>query len=300
MYKGPIVDAHMHLWDRKNPGYEWLKRTEPTFGFGKNDHDFLVNDYLDMVKDYNVVAGVHVECYGFPDDPVKETAWIQQQADETGWPHAITAKIVLDAKDVEAQMERHCEYPLMRATRTNLNNSPGYINFCERADMMQDKAWLHGYGLLKKYNIMYEMQCYDTQLDQAYELAKQHEQTPMIINHLGWPVDVSNDGFKPWQQRIAHIAQLPNVYFKLSCIGSLFMKNDPDWIIPFIQSGIETFGVDRCLFASNCPPDDVHIPFNDLYRIFKMSVRDYSPDEQRQLFFTNAKRLYRIDIDETL
>lgn len=296
MYQGPIIDPHMHLWNLGNPGYEWLTRPEPVFGNGANHRNFLVNDYLSTIKNQNIVAAVHVECYGFPDDPVLETAWVQQQADKHGWPHAITAKINLDADDVELQMERHCQHPLMRATRTNLNNASGCISFCERTDMMQDKAWLHGYGLLSKYNLMYEMQCYDTQFDQVYCLAKHYPDTTMIINHLGWPSDLSQDGFKQWRQRLSQLAELPYIHLKLSGPGIIFMKNDPSWITPYIETGIELFGIDRCMFASNCPPDMVYIPLDDLYTLFKKAVNTYSTEEQSKLFYNNAKQVYRIII----
>ncbi|MBV9035072.1 MAG: hypothetical protein JO182_11330, partial [Acidobacteriaceae bacterium] len=95
MYAGPVIDAHMHLWDLAN-GYDWLSHNDPNFErlFGNYDslkRNFLAPDYLTMTRDCHVVKSVHVQAFGFPDNPVGETAWLQEQADQYGCPQGIIA-----------------------------------------------------------------------------------------------------------------------------------------------------------------------------------------------------------------
>ena len=67
-----------------------------------------------------------------------------------------------------------------------------------------------------------------------------------------------------------------------------------DSIRAFILHGIEEFGVDRCMFASNFPVDSVMSDYNTLFNAFKEVVADFSDSEKQRLFHDNAERTYRI------
>ena len=41
-----------------------------------------------------------------------------------------------------------------------------------------------------------------------------------------------------------------------------------DAFAPWLEYAIETFGVDRCMFASNFPVDGMHGTFDELYSTF--------------------------------
>ncbi|MDA0289167.1 MAG: amidohydrolase family protein, partial [Proteobacteria bacterium] len=57
---------------------------------------------------------------------------------------------------------------------------------------------------------------------------------------------------------------------------------------------IDTFGVDRCFFASNFPVElNEDWPSEKLLDAFRDLVKSFSPDEQRKLFSENAKRVYK-------
>ena len=67
-----------------------------------------------------------------------------------------------------------------------------------------------------------------------------------------------------------------------------------DSIRTFILDGVEIFGVDRCMFASNFPVDSVMSDYDTLFDAFKLVVEDFSESEKRKLFYDNAARTYRI------
>ena len=80
MYTGPIIDTHMHFWDLAN-AYPWLNNRDPAIErlIGKYEllrHNFLAPDYFAMTRGWNVVKSVHIQAFGFPDDPVGETEWL--------------------------------------------------------------------------------------------------------------------------------------------------------------------------------------------------------------------------------
>src|SRR5688572_18817988 len=99
LYRGPIVDAHHHLWDLSDDRYPWLGSARPPqMVFGPSEplaRDYLIEDYLRDISGQDVVKSVHVEA-GFGGAPGEETAWLQAIADRHGYPHGIVAAAPLD------------------------------------------------------------------------------------------------------------------------------------------------------------------------------------------------------------
>ena len=62
---------------------------------------------------------------------------------------------------------------------------------------------------------------------------------------------------------------------------------------PWIETAIELFGVDRCLFASNFPVDGMHGTFDELYTAFAAITAGLDDADVDKLFAANAERVYR-------
>lgn len=288
MYQGQIIDTHMHLWDLAN-GYSWL----PHAVEGRLNHHFLMKDYLEMSKNQFISQMVHIQCGGFEQSPVLETKWVQEQADKYGAPQAIIAFAQLDAPDIEATLRDHCQYPNIRGIRMPLNYGKGGFG-ANRADYMTDKAWRKGYALLSKYQLLFEMQIYDSQIHDACEIAKTYPDIPIVLEHLAWPVLPTLAHFKEWKNQLALIAQYSNVFLKISGIGYIFQKNDEERIFPYVKEALRLFGPNRCMIGSNCPPDRIFISFDEIFYIYKKALAEYADSDQQKVFYGNAKRLYKI------
>ena len=72
------------------------------------------------------------------------------------------------------------------------------------------------------------------------------------------------------------------------------MNEVVDAIGPHIDYAIDTFGVDRCMFASNFPMDKVSVSYETLYEAYFEIVKDKSVEEQEKLFSKNALGFYGI------
>ena len=57
---------------------------------------------------------------------------------------------------------------------------------------------------------------------------------------------------------------------------------------------METFGIERCMFASNFPVDGWIMDYDTLWNGFKELTADLSEDERGALFHDTASRVYRI------
>ena len=138
------------------------------------------------------------------------------------------------------------------------------------------------------------MQIYPEQVDAAYQLIKANPDITFIVGHLCMPKSRTAEYFKNWQNSVAKLGSLDNVYMKLSGFGMF----EPGWtaesIKPFIDAAISAFGVNRCMFASNYPVDKLYKSYDDIFDSYLTAVHNYSQDEIKQLFQTNAELAYRI------
>lgn len=288
MYQGQIIDTHMHIWNKAN-GYSWL----PYLAEGALNHHFFMKDYLEMSKHQPISQMVYIECGGFPENPVLETQWVQQQADRYGGPQAIVAYAKLDSPEVEKVLKGHLQYPNLRGIRMPLNYVAGCFG-ADREDYMKDDAWRTGYALLSKYHLPFEMQIFDAQIPDACKIAKDFPETPIILQHLGWLIKNDMDYIHQWKDRLAQLAQYANVFLKISCIGWIFQRNDEATILSYIKEAVHIFGANRCMVGSNCPPDKIYISFDDIFNYFRKALSEYSDLDQQKIFYGNAKRIYRL------
>jgi predicted TIM-barrel fold metal-dependent hydrolase len=296
----PIVDAHQHFWDLERNYLPWLC-DRPAIPFRYGDYDALRRNYLpaDYRRDsagQNVVATVHVETEWDPTDPVGETRWLQEIAAATGLPHAIVAGARLDQDDVEGVLAGHAAFPQVRGIRHKPRASPSPDRIERGAPgSMGDPAWRHGYAMLERFGLSFDLQTPWWHLAEAAALARDFPDTQIILNHTGLPADRSEEGLEAWREAMRTLAREPNVACKISGLG----QPGRPWTVEgngaIVLDTIAIFGVERCMFASNFPVDSLVADFATIFDGFKAIVAHLGAAERAALFHDNAVRLYRLD-----
>ena len=66
-----------------------------------------------------------------------------------------------------------------------------------------------------------------------------------------------------------------------------------DWR-PYIETCIDAFGVNRCMFESNFPVDKAACSYAVLWNAFKRLTAGASAGEKAALFHDTAQRFYRL------
>jgi predicted TIM-barrel fold metal-dependent hydrolase len=300
MYSGPIIDTHMHLWDLAN-GYAWLNGPDPNFErlighYEALRRNFIASDYDALTRGHKVLKSVHIQAFGFPENPVGETAWLQAQADHHGYPHGIVAFANLSDPNVEDTLRKHRAYRNVRGIRMPLNYDQAvWRRMADRSDYMRDAQWRRGFALLSRYDLSFDVQIYDHQAPDAAILARAFPETTFIIEHLGWPIAIESAvGFEHWAERLTMLAECPNVFLKVSGVGCVFGRADADLIRQYLRRALTIFGSQRCLFGSNCPPDTLFYDFRMLLGLYTDAFSDLVPEVQGAIFFDNAQRVYRL------
>jgi predicted TIM-barrel fold metal-dependent hydrolase len=295
----PVIDAHHHLWDLQNNKYPWLQERPLKPRLEGNIEpiakDYLLKDYLEDIRNQNVVKSVHIQTGWDPADPIGETKWLQGLADQHGYPHGIVARASLDAPDIEQVLEGHLCYKNVRGIRHMINwHADPAKSYVDRPDLVTTSAWRHGFALLHRFGLSFDLQLYPAQMADAAALAHANPDTLIILNHAGMPVDRDEEGVRLWQSGIRDLAGAPNVGVKISGLGTVDWEWTVESIRPFVLQIIETFGIPRCMFASNFPVDKLYSDFDTLYRAFREITKSFSEDERRNLFHDNAARYYRL------
>ena len=81
----------------------------------------------------------------------------------------------------------------------------------------------------------------------------------VVLEHTGWPRSNSDEEFKVWKAGMTGLAALgPNIHCKLSGLAMPLGTTDAEVFQALDRPRLEEFGVDRCFFASNFPPDSGH------------------------------------------
>jgi len=294
----PICDAHHHLWDLERMHYPWLSEPEP--------HDFFLGDYASLKRNYlpddyrrdaaglNVVATVHVEAEYRRDDQVGETRWLAGIAERYGMPNAIVAHAWFHRPEAERILAEQAAFPLVRGIRSKpVTARRPAESVAGEPGAMDDPAWRAGLKLLRKYDLSWDLRVPPWHLEEAAGAVAEIPDTPVVLNHLGFPWYRHNDGLETWRRGMTALAAAPNVMVKLSCLcseGPWDYENNRGVVL----ETIDMFGPERCMFASNFPVDGLRIGFGEMFRAFERMVAGLSEAERRALFHDNAARFYRI------
>ena len=285
----PFVDTHFHLHDLKHPElrYSWLEWDAAHPFLGNIDAikpvHYWIEDYLAEIRFANVPKAIHVQAALGSRDPVAETAWLQGFADRTGYPHGIVAECHLQDADAAAVLERHMQFANVRGIRD-----------FGRGDYLIDPAWQAGWQRLARHGLV---SCIDTRvtlLPRIAQLATLSPETPICIDHCAIPMERTPEYFQAWRAAVRELGRVPSVWMKISGLG----MRDPRWTVeslrPWVLGAIEAFGTARVVFGTNWPVDRMYSSYPDLIAAYAAIIGDFTGEEQRAMFATNAERLFRI------
>jgi L-fuconolactonase len=180
-------------------------------------------------------------------------------------------------------------------------------------ELLLDRAFREGFNELAPLGLSFDALLLEPQLPDLIDLARAFPTTRIVLNHLGVPVGVGRYAgqraarFPIWAASIRNLAKCDNVSVKLSGLGlpfaqfGSFMSTPPvsslqlanEWR-PYVETCIEAFGVQRCMFASNFPVDSTVGSYAVLWNAFKRTVAGASAAEKTALFSGTATRVYAL------
>ncbi|MBR1158979.1 amidohydrolase family protein [Bradyrhizobium elkanii] len=292
-----IVDGHHHIW--RQADLAWLSGPMQPRIFGPYEpirRDYPIEEYLDDLKGTGVTRSVYVQT-NWPNGQFEdEAAWVQQTADQHGWPQALIAYADFSVADVRPQLDRLKRYPLVRGVRMQLHwhENPLY-RFAARADLCADPVIRRNVGHLADYGWSFDLQVFAPQMADAAGLAEACPDVTFILQHAGMLEDLSPQGRAAWRTGMTRLARCPNVVSKLSGLGTFIHRNDAAHIAGVMTDTVAIFDAERCLFGSNFPIEKLWTSYRDLVAAFKSAAERLSPAQRDAIFSTTAARVYRLE-----
>ena len=291
-----IVDAHHHIW--RQADLSWLSGPMQPRIFGPYEpirRDYSVAEYLDDIAGSDVLRSVYVQT-NWPNDRFEsEAAWVQQTANENGWPHALVAYADFSVDDVRPQLDRLARYPLVRGARMQLHwhENPLY-RFAVRPDLCSDPVIRRNVGRLAEYGWSFDLQVFTPQMAEAAMLAESCPEVTFVLQHAGMWEDLSPEGHAAWRAGMTLLARCPNVVSKLSGLGTFIHRNDLAHIADVLDDTVAIFGAERCLFGSNFPIEKLWTSYRDLVDAYRTATARLRPEQRDAIFAATARRVYRL------
>jgi predicted TIM-barrel fold metal-dependent hydrolase len=297
-----LIDAHHHLWDLSMARHPWLGE-HPETGFFLGDYSALKRNYLpsDYLKDcaaHNVLATVHCEAEWDRTDQVGETKWISAIHAGHGFPNASVAHAWFHTPNAAEILAQQAAFPLVRGIRSKpVTVASPAEKLAGGSGTMRDEKWLAGLSRLERYGLSFDLRVPYWHLTEAAAVAGQFPNIPMVLNHTGFPWDRSPEGLRAWRAAMESIARQPNMHLKISEFGLRDQPWDYDSNRAIVREALAIFGVERCLFATNFPVAGLRVSYDTLVCSVARMVDDLPAAAREALFWRNAARFYRIDVE---
>jgi L-fuconolactonase len=312
----PIVDAHHHLWDR--PGWRYLfdEYLADIAGCG---HNITASVFMQCQAMYRADGPEALRVVG-------ETEFVNGVAAMSASGRYGLTKIcagivghanLLIGEQVAGVLESHLKagggrfrgirhITVWDADTTLMNplsaGPPG---------LLRDTTFRAGFSRLAPLNLSFDAWLFHPQISELTDLARAFPQTTIILNHAGGVVGIGayagrrDEVFKNWSRAIRDLARCENVNVKLGGLGMRIngfgfegAEAPPAseqlamaWQ-PYIETCIEAFGTNRCMFESNFPVDKGSYGYGLAWNAFKRLTRDATKDERTALFSGTAERVY--------
>ena len=147
---------------------------------------------------------------------------------------------------------------------------------------------------LRERDLVFDLMVHADRLRSSAEALATVDGLAVVVEHAGWPRSDTPAEFALWREGLTALADLgERVTCKLSGLAMPLGVMAADAFAPWIEFAIETFGVDRCLFASNFPVDGLHGTLDQLWSAYDTVTAGLDPADRTKLFATNAERVYR-------
>jgi predicted TIM-barrel fold metal-dependent hydrolase len=315
----PIVDPHHHLW-RGNTALAAYAL------------DFMGEDLAAAAAGHNVVATVYLESHiGYRPDgppelrPVGETEF----AAAAGGRHGgidVAAGIVSYAdmmlgEAIGEVLDAHIE-----AGRGRFRGVRNMLTWCDDpavpaamsqapAHRLLDPALRAAAGQLVRRGLSFDTWIFQPQLAELAAFADAAPDLTIVLNHIGGYMAVGGfaerpaESFADWRQGMAEVARRPNIVLKIGGMGMGMIS--PGFVgtgekpsseamaqawRPLVETCVEAFGADRCMFESNFPVDRPAGGYRRFWNAFKRLTAAASESEKTALFSGTAARIYRLNL----
>lgn len=313
----PIVDAHHHLWEEGGSPYLLGEiRTDLDDGHRVTGTIFVQAHY-----GYHTGGPAHLAAIG----ETEKVAAIAKEARRSGCATRIAEGIVAFADltladRLDETLDAHAAAAggTLRGIRHSVSrdeNFPdGIVIRPAPARMLADPSYRSGLRELGRRGLVYDAMLYHSQIAELVATAKAVPETSFVLDHIGCILGVGpyegrkSELFKSWRDDMRALADCPNVAVKVGGFGMIVCgarwheraippssSQLADAWRPYVETCVELFGAERCMFESNFPVDKAMYSYRTLWNAFKRITAGWPEADRSSLFAGTARRVYGLD-----
>ena len=314
-----IIDAHHHLWDRQGGRYLLEELTDDI----ASGHNIVATVYVDCRSMYRASGPEALKPVG----EVEFANGVAAQAASGGYGScAVNAAIVShtnlllgdEARAVlEAQIRAgNGRYRGIRhSSAWDADPAVAGAYASRPKGLLADPQFRKGFACLGPLGLTFDAWLFHPQIPELADLARAFPNQRIIMDHCGGPAGLGvyanrrDEVFKVWKASVQDIAKCPNVVVKLGGLAMMLLGYDfharpkpvsseelaKAWK-PYMETCIEAFGPNRCMFESNFPPDKGQCSYQVIWNALKRVAAPYSEAEKNRMFEGTAADVYRISL----
>jgi predicted TIM-barrel fold metal-dependent hydrolase len=315
----PIVDPHHHLWDRGGQRYLIEEMVDDI----ASGHNIVATVYVDCRSMYRADGPEAFRPVG----EVEFANGVAAMSASGGYGSpAICAGIVSHVNLLLGDAARgvlEAEIAAGNGRFRGIRHSSPWdadpevagIYAMRPKGLLLDPTFRKGFACLAPLDLSFDAWLFHPQIGELADLARAFPDTRIVLDHCGGPIGLGSyanrrdEIFKAWKASILDIAKCPNVVVKLGGLAMRLLGHDfherpmppssedaaAAWR-PYIETCIEAFGPNRCMFESNFPPDKGQCSYQVIFNAFKRIAAGYSETEKTALFSGTAMEFYRLKL----
>jgi len=315
----PIVDPHHHLWDRGGQRY----LIEEMAGDIASGHNVIATVYVEARSMYRA-GGLE------PLRPVGEVEFANGAAAMSasggygsavicagivGHANLLLGEAARDVLEAEIAAGQGRFRGIRHSSAWDADANVAHMYATRPKGLLLDPIFRKGFACLAPLALSFDAWLFHPQIGELTDLARAFPDTKIVLDHCGGPIGIGSyanrreEIFPVWKASIQEIARCPNVVVKLGGLAMRLLGYDfhqrpkppsseeaaAAWR-PYIETCIEAFGPNCCMFESNFPPDKGQCSYQVIFNAFKRIAAPYSEAEKAALFSKTAADFYRLKI----
>ena len=313
-----IIDAHHHIWEQPGNvyGFEDL-RADTSSG-----HKVVATVFVQAHHGYRTEGPEHLRCVGETERidsaanaPPLQTGTCKPCAGIVGFADLTLGSRVSEVLDAHLRASP----ARFRGVRHSVAYDPhfptGIVLRPAQPQLLASPSFRAGLATVAAYGLSFDAMLYHCQIKELSAAAQAIPELPIVLDHFGCIIGVGpyvgkeRETFKAWRDDMRLLAQSPNVSVKLGGLGMIICGANfharalppssselaAAWR-PHVETCIEFFGVQRCMFESNFPVDKAMFSYPVLWNAFKRLVSGASEFEKASLLHDTAVRTYKLRV----
>jgi L-fuconolactonase len=275
----PIIDTHHHLWNYHAEEYGWMDEA-----MGVLKRDYLPGDLEPFMERAGVSGTVAVQARQI----TEETRWLLEQSDEHPFIKGVVGWVDLCSPGLGAQIEQFAAHPKLVGVRHVIHDE-------KDDDFMLHPAFMEGIGLLREFNLAYDLLLFPKHLPRAVELVSRFPEQRFVLDHISKPF-IKSGVLHPWKEDLEALASHENVWCKIS--GMVTEADHASWkyedFIPFLEVVSEAFGTARLMLGSDWPVCRLAGEYEEVLSIPFRFFSAFSNHEKERIYHMNAIECYQL------